>query len=58
VGPTADTPTTAPEGQYDINWGAFTQKNTFMNGCVDDTVYFGRVLSPEEVKALDDAMMQ
>ena len=38
--------------------GAFTQKNTFMNGCVDDTVYFGRVLSPEEVKALYDAMMQ
>ena len=58
VGPTAATPTDAPHGQYDINWGAFTQLNTFMNGCVDDTAYFGRALGPEEVKALYDAMMQ
>jgi hypothetical protein len=58
VGPTSATPTDAPHDQYDINWGAFTQLNTFMNGCVDDTAYFGRALSADEVKGLYDAMMQ
>jgi hypothetical protein len=58
IGPTADTPADPPKGQYDLNWGSFTQKDTFMNGCVDDTVIFGRALSAEEVKALYDAMMK
>lgn len=58
IGPTAETPKDPPKGQYDINRGAFTQKDTFMNGCVDDTVIYGRVLNPDEVKSLFDAMMR
>jgi len=58
VGPVADTPSEADSrhGHYDINWGAFTQSEDFTNGCMDDTVIVGRVLTPTEVQALYDAM--
>lgn len=60
VGPTADTPKEedSRHGHYDINWGAFTQTEDFTNGCMDDTVIFGRALTPVEVQALYDAMMK
>jgi hypothetical protein len=59
VGPTDATPReNERHGHYDINWGVFTQKEDHMNGCVDDTVIYGRALTPEEVKSLFDSMMK
>jgi hypothetical protein len=58
VGPTAETPTDPPQGNYDINWGAWEKRDDWTTGCVDDSAIFSRALSAEEVKALYDAMMQ
>ena len=60
VGPTADTPKEADslKGHYDINWGAFTQKEDWSSVCLDDTLITGRPLTPSEVQALYDAMLK
>jgi hypothetical protein len=58
LGPTADTPADAPTGNYDLFWGAWRGQSDHLSGCVDDTVIYNRALTPEEVKALFDAMMQ
>jgi len=59
VGPTAATPPASErKGNYDLNWGLWDQVEDAMNGLLDDTVYYNRALSADEVKALFDAMMQ
>jgi hypothetical protein len=59
LGPTSATPATAPTGNYDLFWGAWRgEPDNSLHGAVDDTVIYNRALTPEEVKALYDAMMQ
>jgi hypothetical protein len=58
LGPTAETPATAPTGNYDLFWGAWRGQSDHMHGCVDDTVIYNRALTADEVKALYDAMMK
>jgi hypothetical protein len=59
VGPTDKTPAVedSRHGHYDINWAAFTQSEDFANGCMDDTLIVGRVLTPTEVQSLYDTML-
>jgi len=58
VGPTAETPTDPPQGNYDINWGAWEKRDDWTTGCVDDSAIFSRALSAAEVKALYDEMLK
>jgi hypothetical protein len=58
LGPTAETPAEAPTGNYDLFWGAWRGESDHIHGCVDDTLIYNRALTPEEVKALYDAMLQ
>jgi hypothetical protein len=58
IGPTAETPTDPPQKNYDINWGAWEQRDDWTTGCIDDSAIYNRALSAEEMKALFDAMMQ
>lgn len=57
VGPTAATPTMSPNNNYDLDWGAFEQNGDWFTGDVDDSAYFKRALTADEVKGLYDAMM-
>jgi hypothetical protein len=57
VGPTPDTPTTPPKGNYDLNWGAWDQRGDWFDGSLDDSAYFARALSADEIKGLYDAML-
>jgi hypothetical protein len=57
VGPTADTPKEAPKGNYNLTWGAWEQRGDWFTGCFDDTAYFNRAVSADEIKGLYDAMM-
>jgi hypothetical protein len=41
---------------WNLTWGLWKQKGDHFTGCFDDTAYFGRALSAEEIKALYDAM--
>src|SRR5207244_299232 len=45
VGPTAATPTTPPNNNYNLTWGAFEQNSDWFTGDVDDTAYFKRALT-------------
>jgi Concanavalin A-like lectin/glucanases superfamily len=60
VGPTAQTPVVedSKHGNYDLNWAVFNGLEDDGNGCLDDTVIYGRALTPAEVKSLFDSMMQ
>src|SRR5207237_1340408 len=57
VGPTADTPTDSPHKNYDLSFGAWQQRGDWFTGDIDDSAYFKRVLTADEVKGLTDAMM-
>jgi hypothetical protein len=60
VGPTADTPTdpsAIPHGNYNIDFGVWQQHGDWFDGSIDDSAYFKRVLTADEIKALYDAMM-
>lgn len=59
IGPTENTPAPAEvKGDFDLHWGPWDKQEDWPNGQFDDTVYYNRALTPEEVKALYDAMMQ
>jgi hypothetical protein len=57
VGPTADTPADSPHDNYDLSFGAWQQRGDWFTGDIDDSAYFKRVLTADEVKGLTDAMM-
>jgi hypothetical protein len=56
VGPTADTPKTSPHNNYNLSFGAWQQRGDWFSGDIDDSAYFKRVLTGDEIKALDDAL--
>ena len=57
IGPTSATP--APnKNNFDLNWGLWDQEEDWANACFDDTVYYNRALTADEVKALYDSMLQ
>jgi len=61
LGPTAATPPAADSetGNFDLFWGAWRGQPAYsLTGNVDDTVIYNRALTPDEVKALFDAMMK
>jgi hypothetical protein len=59
IAPTENTPPASEEkGDYDLHWGPWDKQEDWPNGCFDDTVYYTRALTAEEVKSLFDAMMQ
>ncbi len=60
VGPTADTPSDPadiPHNNYNIDFGVWQQHGDWFDGSIDDSAYFKRVLTADEIKALYDAMM-
>jgi hypothetical protein len=57
VGPTADTPKDPPHNNYNLTWGAWQQRGDWYTGGFDDTAYFKRVLSKDEITAFHDAMV-
>jgi hypothetical protein len=57
IGPTSATPEPNKKN-FDLNWGLWDQEDDAANGCFDDTVYYNRALTADEVKALYDAMLQ
>jgi concanavalin A-like lectin/glucanase superfamily protein len=57
VGATADTPAESPHNNYNLTWGAWQQRGDWFSGSIDDTAYFNRALTGDEIKALDDALM-
>jgi len=57
VGATADTPTDPPHNNYNLTWGAWQQRGDWYTGAFDDTAYFKRVLTADEIKAFYSAML-
>jgi hypothetical protein len=57
VGPTAATPRFPPNGNYNLTWGAWEQQDDWFTGAFDDTAYFKRALTLDEIKALFDTML-
>jgi hypothetical protein len=57
VGPTADTPATSPHGNYNLSFGVWQQHGDWFTGDIDDSAYFNRVLTADEVAGLYNAMM-
>jgi Concanavalin A-like lectin/glucanases superfamily len=58
VGPTAETPKNSPHNNYNLSFGAWQQRGDWFTGSIDDSAYFNRVLTADEIKGLYDAMMQ
>jgi hypothetical protein len=55
--PNADTdPNNPPHGNYNLTWGAWQQHGDWYTGAFDDTAYFKRALTADEIKAFYDAM--
>jgi hypothetical protein len=44
--------------QWNLTWGLWQQRGDDFTGAFDDTAYFSRALTPEEIKGLYDAMQQ
>jgi hypothetical protein len=42
--------------QWNLTWGLWQQRGDDFTGAFDDTAYFNRALTPEEIKGLYDAM--
>jgi len=60
VGPTADTPkdpSAIPHGNYNLDFGVWQQRGDWFTGSIDDSAYFNRALTGDEIKGLYDAMM-
>ena len=55
--PTADTPADPPHNNYNLTWGAWQQRGDWYTGAFDDTAYFKRALTGDEIKAFFDSMM-
>ncbi len=56
VGPTADTDKTSSPN-FNLTWGAWKQKGDWYTGAFDDTAYFKRALTGDEIKAFYGAML-
>jgi hypothetical protein len=56
LGPTADIDKTAAPN-WNLTWGLWKQKGDHYTGLFDDTAYFNRALTADELKGLYDAMI-
>ena len=56
VGPVPDLDTDASPN-WNLTWGLWKQRGDDYTGAFDDTAYFGRALTTDEVKGLYDAMV-
>ena len=57
LGATADTPKDPPHNNYNLTWGAWQQRGDWYTGAFDDTAYFKRALTKDEILAFHDAMV-
>lgn len=56
LGPVAELDKTASPN-WNLTWGLWKQKGDHFTGCFDDTAYFKRALTADEIKALYDSML-